>query len=54
MTAILGISGYYPDSAVALIVEGRIVAAAQEGRFTRLRHGHRLPTRALKYCLRRA
>ncbi len=54
MTAILGISAYYHDSAAALIVDGRIVAAAQEERFTRIKHDHRFPTHALAYCLREA
>src|SRR4051812_45946212 len=52
MTAILGISAYYHDSAAALIVDGRIVAAAQEERFTRKKHDHDFPTRAVEYCLR--
>ena len=38
MTAILGISAYYHDSAAALIVDGKIIAAAQEERFTRKKH----------------
>lgn len=51
MTAILGISAYYHDSAAALVVDGRIVAAAQEERFTRVKHDHRFPARAIEYCL---
>lgn len=51
MTAILGISAYYHDSAAALVVDGRVVAAAQEERFTRVKHDHRFPTHALKFCL---
>jgi carbamoyltransferase len=51
MTAILGISAYYHDSAAALVVDGRIVAAAQEERFTRKKHDHRFPTAAVDYCL---
>lgn len=51
MTAILGISAYYHDSAAALIVDGDIVAAAQEERFTRQKHDARFPTRAAEYCL---
>jgi carbamoyltransferase len=52
MTAILGISAYYHDSAAALVVDGKIVAAAQEERFTRKKHDHNFPTRAIAYCLR--
>jgi carbamoyltransferase len=48
---ILGISAFYHDSAAALIVDGRIVAAAQEERFTRKRHDSNYPTNAIAYCL---
>lgn len=48
---ILGISCYYHDSAAALIVDGEIVAAAQEERFTRKKHDHGFPHGAIKYCL---
>ena len=48
---IIGISAYYHDSAVALIEDGRIVAAAQEERFTRKKHDAGFPHRALDYCL---
>jgi carbamoyltransferase len=48
---ILGISAYYHDSAAALIVGGEIVAAAQEERFSRLKHDHRFPGHAIAYCL---
>ncbi|MEO1994904.1 MAG: carbamoyltransferase N-terminal domain-containing protein, partial [Planctomycetaceae bacterium] len=54
MTAILGISAFYHDSAAALIVDGQIVAAAQEERFTRKKHDHRFPTLAVDYCLKQA
>jgi len=54
MTAILGISAYYHDSAAALVVDGQIVAAAQEERFTRKKHDYRFPTHAIEYCLREA
>jgi carbamoyltransferase len=50
-TRILGISAFYHDSAAALIVDGRIVAAAQEERFTRIKHDHRFPINAVEYCL---
>jgi carbamoyltransferase len=51
MTAILGISAYYHDSAACLIVDGEIVAAAQEERFSRKRHDHAFPLQACRYCL---
>ncbi|MEI7701326.1 MAG: carbamoyltransferase N-terminal domain-containing protein, partial [Planctomycetia bacterium] len=54
MTAILGISAFYHDSAAALIVDGRIVAAAQEERFTRRKHDPAFPARAVEYCLQEA
>ncbi len=49
--AILGISAFYHDSAAALVVDGAVVAAAQEERFTRVRHDHRFPAEAIAYCL---
>lgn len=49
---IVGISAYYHDSAVCLVSDGEIVAAAQEERFTRKKHDARFPHRALEYCLR--
>jgi carbamoyltransferase len=51
---ILGISAFYHDSAAALVVDGGIVAAAQEERFTRIKHDHAFPARAVDYCLREA
>jgi len=54
MTSILGISAYYHDSAAALLVDGRIVAAAQEERFTRKKHDHRFPENAVRFCLDQA
>jgi carbamoyltransferase len=51
MPAILGISAYYHDSAAALVVDGRIVAAAQEERFSRIKHDPAFPTGAVDYCL---
>lgn len=54
MTAILGISAYYHDSAAALVVDGKIVAAAQEERFTKIKHDHSFPTNAIEYCLAEA
>jgi carbamoyltransferase len=52
VTAILGISAFYHDSAAALVVDGRIVAAAQEERFTRKKHDPDFPQHAVEYCLR--
>ena len=51
-TAILGISAFYHDSAACLVVNGDIVAAAQEERFTRKKHDPGFPGRAVDYCLR--
>ncbi|MCA9084503.1 MAG: carbamoyltransferase [Planctomycetaceae bacterium] len=54
MSAILGISAFYHDSAAALVVDGRIVAAAQEERFTRKKHDEGFPQHAVDYCLSEA
>jgi carbamoyltransferase len=51
---ILGISAYYHDSAACLVEDGRIVAAAQEERFTRKKHDASFPARAVAYCLQSA
>ncbi|MEO2009624.1 MAG: carbamoyltransferase [Pirellulaceae bacterium] len=51
MTAILGISAFYHDSAAALVIDGEIVAAAQEERFTRRKHDANFPQRAVGFCL---
>lgn len=48
---ILGISAFYHDSAAALLMDGKLVAAAQEERFTRKKHDPAFPVNALKYCL---
>ena len=48
---ILGISAYYHDSAAALVVDGKVVAAAQEERFTRKKHDSRFPHNAIRSCL---
>src|SRR5881409_2187067 len=52
LAAILGISAFYHDAAAALVVDGRIVAAAQEERFTRKKHDAHFPRHAVAYCLR--
>ena len=51
---ILGISGYYHDSAAALVRDGVIIAAAQEERFTRKKHDASFPAMAVAYCLKEA
>jgi len=51
---ILGISAFYHDSSAALLVDGKIVAAVQEERFTRIKHDFDFPTNAIQYCLEEA
>ncbi|MGE4608464.1 MAG: carbamoyltransferase [Myxococcota bacterium] len=51
---ILGLSCFYHDSAAALLVDGKLVAAAHEERFTRIRHDPALPAKAVRYCLEEA
>ena len=53
-TRILGLSAYYHDSAACLVEDGRILAAAQEERFTRKKHDAGFPAKAVEYCLREA
>ncbi len=53
-TNILGLSAFYHDAAAALVVDGKIVAAAQEERFTRRKHDASFPAGAVAYCLRSA
>jgi carbamoyltransferase len=53
MTAVLGISAFYHDSAAALVVDGQIVAAAQEERFTRKKNDPDFPVNAIEYCLKK-
>ena len=54
MTSILGISAFYHDSAAALVIDGEIVSAAQEERFSRKKHDARYPFNAVEYVLREA
>jgi len=54
VVSILGISAFYHDSAACLVVDGEIVAAAQEERFTRLKHDYNFPINAARYCLSEA
>jgi carbamoyltransferase len=51
VVSILGVSAFYHDSAACLVVDGDIVAAAQEERFTRVKHDHSFPVQAARYCL---
>ena len=51
MSKILGISAFYHDSAAVLIINGEVIAAAQEERFTREKHTPDFPIQAIKYCL---
>ena len=54
MASILGISAFYHDSAAAVVVDGKLVAAAQEERFTRVKHTEVFPINAVKFCLEEA
>jgi len=51
MAKLLGVSAYYHDSAACVVVDGKVVAAAQEERFTRKKHDHNFPIHAARYCL---
>src|SRR3989344_8155941 len=51
---ILGISCYYHDSAAVLTLDGKIIAAADEERFSRLKHDESFPKLAVEFCLRKA
>jgi carbamoyltransferase len=51
MKCILGISAFYHDSAAALVIDGKIIAAVQEERFTRIKHDHSFPTNAIQFCI---
>ena len=53
-TYTLGISAYYHDAAAALLVDGEVIAAAQQERFTRKKHDERFPKEAIEYCLAEA
>ena len=52
MTSILGISAFYHDSAAAIIIDGKIVAAAQEERFTRVKHDSNYPFNSVQFVLK--
>ena len=51
MSRILGISAFYHDSAAALLIDGKIISAAQEERFTRKKHDASFPINAIKFVL---
>jgi carbamoyltransferase len=51
---VIGISAYFHDSSAALVIDGKVVAAAQEERFTRLKHDSGLPVQAVRFCLEQA
>ena len=52
MKPILGISAFFHDSAAALVIDGKVIAAAQEERFTRIKHDKNYPINAIKYVLK--
>lgn len=54
LTSILGISSHYHDSAAAILVDGKLIAAAQEERFSRIKHDSGIPQKSIDYCLREA
>ena len=54
MKSVLGISAYYHDSAAAILVDGNIIAAAQEERFTRKKHDSSYPYNAIEFVLKQA
>ena len=54
MKTILGISAFYHDSAATILVDGKIIAAAQEERFTRIKHDASYPSNAIKFVLKYA
>ena len=51
---ILGIAAYYHDASATLVIDGKVIAAAQEERFTRIKNDPSFPTNAIKYCLEEA
>ena len=52
MTKILGISAFYHDSSASILIDGKIIAAAQEERFTRIKHDSNFPENAIKFVLK--
>ena len=54
MTVILGLNAYHADSSAAIVVDGKLVAAAEEERFRRVKHWAGVPLEAVRYCLKEA
>ena len=54
MISVLGISSFYHDSAATILVDGKIMAASQEERFTRVKHDESFPTNSIQYVLKEA
>ena len=54
MTTILGINAYHGDASAALVIDGQLIAAVEEERFTRLKHDTAFPHRAVQFCLDQA
>src|SRR4051812_32560727 len=54
MTIVLGVNAYHGDAAACLIRDGRLIAAAEEERFRRVKHWAGFPSEAIRYCLREA
>ena len=54
MTSILGISAFYHDSAACIVIDGKIIAAVQEERFTRVKHDSNYPHNAVEFVLKYA
>src|SRR4051812_25464320 len=54
MTYILGINAFHGDSSACLVADGKLVAAAEEERFRRIKHWAGFPSEAIRYCLRQA
>ena len=54
MTSIIGISAFFHDSAASLIIDGKIIGAVQEERFSRIKHDANFPTKSIEYLLKEA
>lgn len=54
MTAIIGINAYHGDAAACLVVDGQLIAAAEEERFRRVKHWAGFPSEAIRYCVSEA
>ena len=54
MSKVLGISAFYHDSAATILIDGQIIAAAQEERFSRIKHDKSYPYNAIEFCLKYA